>query len=138
MTLVAARVVCWEDSARSWARSFLFPGPQAGAVTQGHSWESDPGWSLGGGPAPTWLVGSPGVTKEASGRTHTTLARTAQGSDCWGTQLVAGRGQGRRLGCASGFGLSGVCRTAARRRRRTCIWAQVPPCHPCVRDTGAG
>lgn len=47
MTLVAARVVCWEDSARSWARSFLFPGPQAGAVTQGHSWESDPGWSLG-------------------------------------------------------------------------------------------
>lgn len=47
MTLVAARVVCGEDGAKSWARSFLFPGPWAGAVTQGHSWESDPGWSLG-------------------------------------------------------------------------------------------
>lgn len=47
MTLVAARVVCEEDGARSWAHSFLFPGPWAGAVTQGHSWESDPGWSLG-------------------------------------------------------------------------------------------
>lgn len=47
MALVAARAVCGEDNARSWAFSFLFSGPWPGAVTQGHSWESDPGWSLG-------------------------------------------------------------------------------------------
>lgn len=102
----------------------------AGAVTQGHSWESDPKRSLGSCKAPDSSVRHRSPKKHLE-RTHPIPARA-----CPGPRLVAGRGQGGRLGCAAGLGLSGVC-TAAMQTEAHVHLGTGATSHPCVYDTGA-
>lgn len=128
---------------KSWACGFLFPGRGqrrlwAGAVTQGHSWESDPKRNLGRpgsrmAPGPSGRNGSP---KKHLERTHPIPAQALQGCGCPDPWLVAGRGQGGRLGCAPGFRLSGVC-TAATQAEAHVHLGTGATSHPRVCDTGA-
>lgn len=114
------------------ASSFLGVGrgPWAGAVTQGHSWESDPKWSLDG-PGSCSSPGSSGrheSPKKHLERTYPIPARALQGCGCPGSWLVAGRGQGGRLGCVPGLGLSGVCHAGGGARASGHRCHQPPPC----------
>jgi hypothetical protein len=91
---------------KNWACGFLFPGRGqrrlwAGAVTQGHSWESDPKRNLrrpGSRIAPG-SSGRNGSPKKHLEGTHPIPAQALQG--CPDPRLVAGRGAGREVGVRS-------------------------------------